>query len=115
MAQPITVKPVLAKVGNVVTLPTVTFATGRYLGASDVGDTTPQSINLTLQACTEAIGWGRTTAPRCLQPGDVGRRAAEPGPRISPARRGLGLRVALALVDLSQARQRPAIAAHAAE
>ena len=26
------------------TLPTVTFATGRYLGASDVGDTTEQSI-----------------------------------------------------------------------
>ena len=44
VAQPITVKPVLAKVGNMLTLPTVTFATGRYLGASDVGDTTEQSI-----------------------------------------------------------------------
>ena len=44
MAQPITVKPVLAKVGNMLTLPTVTFATGRHLGASDVGDTTEQSI-----------------------------------------------------------------------
>lgn len=44
VAQPITTKPILAKVGNVTTLPTVTFATGRYLGASDIGDTTLQSI-----------------------------------------------------------------------
>ena len=44
LPQPITTKPILAKVGNVTTLPTVTFATGRYLGATDVGDTTLQSI-----------------------------------------------------------------------
>ncbi len=44
VAQPITTKPILAKVGNVTTLPTVSFATGRYLGASDIGDTTMQSI-----------------------------------------------------------------------
>lgn len=41
MAQPVTFKTVLAKGGNVLTLPTVTFATGRCLG---VGNTTPQSI-----------------------------------------------------------------------
>ena len=29
VAQPITIMPVLAKVGNMLTLPTVTFATGR--------------------------------------------------------------------------------------
>ena len=49
----------------------------------------------------------------CLQPGDIRRRAAEPGPRISLTRQGLGLRVALALVDFRQPRQRPAVAAHA--
>lgn len=42
--QPITTKPILAKVGNVTTLPTVTIATGRYLGSTDIGDTTMQSI-----------------------------------------------------------------------
>ena len=42
--QPITTKPMLAKVGNVSVLPTVSFATGRYLGTSDIGDTTVQSV-----------------------------------------------------------------------
>ncbi len=42
--QPITTKPMLAKVGNVSVLPTVSFATGRYLGMSDIGDTTIQSV-----------------------------------------------------------------------
>ena len=57
LAQPITTKPVLAKVGNVTTLPTVTFATGRYLGASDLGDTTRQSIYVVKDALT-ATGLG---------------------------------------------------------
>jgi type IV pilus assembly protein PilY1 len=42
--QPITTTPILAKVGNVSSLPTVSIATGRYLGASDIGDQAVQSI-----------------------------------------------------------------------
>jgi type IV pilus assembly protein PilY1 len=43
-AQPITTIPILTKIGGVASLPSVTFATGRYLGATDLGDTTVQSI-----------------------------------------------------------------------
>jgi type IV pilus assembly protein PilY1 len=61
--QPITTKPILAKVGNVATLPTVTFATGRYLGASDVGDTTLQSIYVVKDALTStSLGTLRSNA-----------------------------------------------------
>lgn len=61
--QPVTTKPVLAKVGNVTTLPTATFATGRYLGATDVGDTTPQSIYVVKDALTSTgLGTLRSNA-----------------------------------------------------
>jgi type IV pilus assembly protein PilY1 len=61
--QPITTKPILAKVGNVATLPTVTFATGRYLGASDVGDTTLQSIYVVKDPLTStSLGTLRSNA-----------------------------------------------------
>ena len=42
--QPITTRPALSKVGNATVLPTVTFTTGRYLGLSDIGDQTVQSV-----------------------------------------------------------------------
>ncbi|HWH80896.1 MAG TPA: PilC/PilY family type IV pilus protein [Burkholderiaceae bacterium] len=44
-AQPVTVRPQLTKVAvGTGTVPTVAFATGRYLGATDVGDSTLQSV-----------------------------------------------------------------------
>jgi type IV pilus assembly protein PilY1 len=43
-AQPITTMPILTKIGNSNSLPAVAFGTGRYLGTSDVGDQTLQSI-----------------------------------------------------------------------
>jgi type IV pilus assembly protein PilY1 len=42
--QPITTLPILAKVGGVNSLPTVSIGTGRYLGSSDIGDQSLQSI-----------------------------------------------------------------------
>jgi type IV pilus assembly protein PilY1 len=43
-AQPITTIPILTKIGNSNALPAVAVGTGRYLGATDVGDQTLQSI-----------------------------------------------------------------------
>jgi type IV pilus assembly protein PilY1 len=42
--QPITTMPILARVGNIGALPTVSIGTGRYLGSSDIGDQTLQSV-----------------------------------------------------------------------
>jgi type IV pilus assembly protein PilY1 len=43
-AQPITTRPITFKVGGDATLPAVAFATGRYLGTSDVGSAQTQSL-----------------------------------------------------------------------
>ncbi len=63
VAQPITTKPVPFKIGSVSTLPAVAFATGRYLGVSDVGDTTRQSLYVIKETLgTTGLGTVRTNA-----------------------------------------------------
>lgn len=56
-SQPITTKPLLAKAGNPATVPTVMFASGRYLGSSDIADTTLQSLYVIKDSLT-ATGLG---------------------------------------------------------
>ena len=75
VAQPITTKPILAKVGNVTTLPTVTIATGRYLGTSDIGDTTLQSIYVFKDGLTSTgLGTLRSNAGMVQQTMNSSRR-----------------------------------------
>jgi type IV pilus assembly protein PilY1 len=63
LPQPITTKPITFKVGGVSSLPAVAFATGRYIGTSDVGDTTTQSIYVIKETLgTTGLGTVRTNA-----------------------------------------------------
>jgi type IV pilus assembly protein PilY1 len=61
--QPITTRPITFKVGGVSTLPAVAFATGRYLGTGDVGDTTTQSLYVVKETLgTTGLGVIRSNA-----------------------------------------------------